>query len=143
MLFALAAAVGLLLDGRLLGSHVPTIKRQVNQEWIRRYRGWFYGLAFGFELGTGILTVVTSSAVYLVLVGALLSGSVRAGAAVGAAFGFTRAAQLLLVARVDRPAHLAVIQRRLLRWARPARWGTAAAQAALVLAIGLTILFSN
>ena len=69
---------------RALGLRLPTVHRQVNEDWMVRYRGWVYGLGFGLQLGTGVVTVVTTSAVYAMWVAALLSGRRRPGALIGA-----------------------------------------------------------
>ena len=63
MSLALAAGIGLMLDVRLGGVGLPSMRRQVNEEWLNRYRGWVYGLGFGAQVGTGVLTIVTISAV--------------------------------------------------------------------------------
>ena len=62
----------------------------MNEEWLNRYCGWVYGLGFGAQLGTGVLTIVTISAVYVSLLAALLSGSFAVGEALGAALGAAR-----------------------------------------------------
>src|SRR4051812_30627254 len=71
LLVALLAVAGALADAR----GVATIKRQVNEDWLHRYRGWVYGLGFGVQLGFGVLTIVTSAATYVAFVLALLTGS--------------------------------------------------------------------
>jgi hypothetical protein len=43
---------------------VPTIHRQVNEDWVARFRWWVYGAGFGAQLGTGVTTVVTTATVY-------------------------------------------------------------------------------
>ena len=91
-----AVAVGVLVaalafDATPLGHRLPTTRRQVNEDWMARYRGWVYGVAYGAQLSVGVATVVTSAAIYAAAVGALLCGTAAAGAAVGAAFGGTRA----------------------------------------------------
>ena len=48
------------------------------------YRGWVWGLAFGFQLAVGVVTVVTTSTVYVTWLAAGLSGSPVGGAAIGA-----------------------------------------------------------
>src|SRR5438552_14852680 len=63
-LVAAALAAGLLLDLGRRRRLLPTVRRQVNEDWLRAYRGWVYGLGFGIQLGTGVATVVTTSAVY-------------------------------------------------------------------------------
>ena len=70
---ALAVVVLAVAGAVLDASHVPTIKRQVNEDWLGRYRGWVYGIGFGAQLGFGVITVVTSAATYV----AFLSPSSR------------------------------------------------------------------
>src|SRR4051812_15517882 len=40
---------------------LPTIHRQVDEGWLGRYRGWVYGVGYGFQLGLGAVTIVTTS----------------------------------------------------------------------------------
>jgi hypothetical protein len=116
---AAAATAGLAADV-LLRDGVPTHLRQVDERWLHRYRGWVYGLGFGAQLGVAVATVVTASAVYLVLVGEGLAPSARAGAVVGTAFGGVRGTSVLLAARVDSPARLSSFHRRFAALERPA-----------------------
>jgi hypothetical protein len=129
-------AAALCWDATPLAGRLPSTRRQVNEDWMARYRGWVYGVGFGAQLGVGLTTVVTSAAIYATVLGTLLCGSVAAGAVVGGAFGATRAASLL-PARIARdPAGLAALHRGLARHARRARWLVVAAELA---AIGLLI----
>src|SRR5438552_349493 len=57
-----AAAAALDPPGRL-----PGPRRQVNEEWLGRYRGWVTGVGFGFQLGLGVATIVNTAAVYSLL----------------------------------------------------------------------------
>jgi hypothetical protein len=98
--------VGLAFDLRLFGWRLPTIKRQVDENWIPRYRAWVCAGGFGFQLGLGVFTIVTTSAVYLTWILAALAGSVRGGIVIGATFGAVRALPMLVVARVDSPGLL-------------------------------------
>jgi MFS family permease len=142
-LFVLAAAsaVGLVLDLRLHGRPLPGPRRQVDERWLHRYRGWVYGVAFGFQLGAGVLTVVTTSAVYLMLLAAFLSGSWSSGSLIGASFGAARAASLLPARRVRTPAAVVEIDGRLRRLEAPARRLTAAALACVLAAsLALAVL---
>ena len=77
---ALLAVAGIAADLRLGDLRLPTVRRQVDNRWLNRYRGWVYGVGFGFQLGLGVVTVVTTSAVYLAFAAAMLSGSPAAGA---------------------------------------------------------------
>src|SRR6266508_3286649 len=38
----LVLLVAILLDLHLSGFPLPTIRRQVNEDWLNRYRGWVY-----------------------------------------------------------------------------------------------------
>jgi sulfite exporter TauE/SafE len=113
------------------GLHAPGPTRQVNEDWLHRYRGWAYGAGFGVQLGLGVTTIVSTAAVYATGAAAVLTGSAAAGALVGGAFGAARAATLLGSARVRGPRGLAVLDRRLEEWERPARAAAILAQAGL------------
>jgi MFS family permease len=129
-------AVVLLVDATPVRRRLPTTRRQVNEDWMRRYRGWVYGVAFGAQLGTGVVTVVTSAAVYAAVLGALLCGTAGAGAVVGAAFGSVRALSLLPARAATDPAGLARLHERLERAEGPARgMGLAAELAAIALVV--------
>jgi hypothetical protein len=108
---------------------LPSWGRQVNEDWMTRYRGWAYGAGFGFQLGLGVASIVTTATVYLWLAAAILSASAHSGAAVGAAFGLARAMPVLAIGRVRTPAALRRAHIRLAHWAQPVRLGTAAAVA--------------
>src|SRR4051794_4978756 len=129
--------LGLVVAGAVVadvvpGMHTPGPRRQVNESWLHRYRGWVYGAGFGLQLGLGVATIVSTAAVYATGAAAFLAGSAAAGAAVGAAFGLARAATLLAAGGVDEPRALAVLDRRLDSWERPARLAALAAEAALI-----------
>ena len=113
--FAMLAAAGLALETMVGDRGLPTWRRQVDERWLTRYRGWVYGLGFGLQLGTGVMTIVTSSVVYLTFAAALLTRSSIAGAAIGALFGLTRALPLAGTWRVRSPQMLADLHRRLHR----------------------------
>ena len=125
----LAAAVD------LLPGPLPVGRRQVDERWLGRYRGWVYGAGFGYQLGLGVVTVVTSAATFAVLALALLTQSPSAGLLVGAVFGGARALPSLLLRRVDTWAQLRLLAARLEARARDVSRATAAA-----LAIGGAVL---
>ncbi|HUG83139.1 MAG TPA: sulfite exporter TauE/SafE family protein [Euzebya sp.] len=91
------ALVGLALDATV---GVPTRHRQVDERWLTSYRGWVYGGGFGLQLGTGVATIIPSSVVYALWIGALLTASVALGAIAGAVFGLVRGLPLLLAGRI-------------------------------------------
>jgi hypothetical protein len=111
--FAVAAVIGLLLDARIGGLPLPTVSRQVDENWLSRYRGWVYGGGFGFQLGLGMVTIVTTSTVYLTFLLALLSGSSAVGVVLGAVFGGVRALPVLALRGVHQPDQLRAAHRRL------------------------------
>lgn len=117
---------------------LPVGRRQVDERWLGRYRGWVYGLGFGYQLGLSVVTVVTSAATLAVLAVALLTQSPLAGALVGVAFGAARALPALLVHRVDRPDRLRTLARRVERGRTTAARTTVAA-----LAVGGTVLVAG
>jgi hypothetical protein len=123
--------VGITLDAGAFGLHLPTVHRQVDEAWRTRYRGWVWGLGFGLELGTGVVTIVTTSTVYATWVAAALSGSMAGGALIGLGFGLARALPVLTVARVQRPDQLLRVDGVLTRLAAPARRVSIAAAAFL------------
>jgi len=132
-----AVVAGIALDLRVAGLRLPTVHRQVNEDWLNRYRGGVYGFGFGFQLGLGVVTIVTTATVYLTFALAFLAGSAWAGLAIGAAFGLVRGASLLLAAGVQTPQQLSALHQRLQRWAPLSRRVTLATQLA-VAAVALT-----
>lgn len=120
---ALVAALvlaGLLLDVRARGGALPSWRRQVDENWLSRYRGWVYGAGFGLQLGAGVLTIVTSSTVYAVLLLAAWSGAPAVGAALGLTFGLVRALPVLSLRGVHAPGDLRALFARVERWGGPA-----------------------
>src|SRR5690349_12253138 len=95
---ALAAAAVDRRNGR-----IPSWRRQVNEDWLTEYRGWVYGLGFGVQLGLGVVTIVTTAAVYLTWVAAFVVAGPLLGAAVGGAFGLARALPVAAAASVRTP----------------------------------------
>lgn len=114
---SLAAASVLAALADRSGRRIPSWHRQVNEDWLTEYRGWVYGLGFGLQLGLGVVTIVTTAAVYLTWVGAFVVGSVGAGAVVGAAFGLARALPLMAAGSVRSPGAIGARVARLDAWA--------------------------
>src|SRR4051794_40818922 len=133
VLVAAALAIGLTFDLRAHGARLPTVRRQVNEDWLHAYRGWVYGLGFGLQLGAGAATIVSSSAVYVTFLCSFAAGSVGAGALIGGAFGALRGATVLAGWRVRGPGELASLGRGIRRWKAPARRFGLVAQAVLAI----------
>jgi hypothetical protein len=142
VLWTLAAmlATGALVDARVGGLALPTFRRQVNEDWLHRYRGWVYGAGFGVQLGLGFATIMTTAAVPAAFAAALLSGSARAGMVVGATFGAVRGATLFGAARVKRVDQLLRVEAWLRRWDRAARAGAIVIQVVLAGAVAAAAL---
>lgn len=121
VLVLLAAVLALAYD--VLPSHggPPSTRRQVNEDWLTRYRGWVHGLGFGAQLGAGVLTMVSSAATYAAIVAGVLSGTLASGAIVGAAFGAVRAVSIVPAGRVHDWPDLQRLHRGLLGWQQTGR----------------------
>jgi hypothetical protein len=107
------AVAGALLDAKVAGLRLPTITRQVDERWLHKYRGWVYGIGFGAQLGAALTTIVSSAAVYLMVLAAVGTRSALAGAIIGALFGAIRGGSLLLARRVTTTDELRRFHRRL------------------------------
>jgi hypothetical protein len=129
---AVVCAVAAVSDvvGRL-----PTAHRQVDEDWLTRYRSWVYAGGFGFQLGLGVVTIVTSAATYAALALALLSGRFVTGALIGGCFGLVRALPLLALHDAKTPERLHAVASRL-----EVLSGRASAATAAVLAAGAIAL---
>ena len=110
----IVALVGATVDLGVAGVTLPTVRRQVNERWLYVYRGWYYGLGFGLQLGVGFVTVVNSSALYLSYAAAFLSNSAVAGAAIGGCFGLLRGLSLVATAGITSPTELFRVTGRLM-----------------------------
>jgi len=90
----------------LAAVHLPVHRRQVNERWLDAYRPWVYGAGFGFQIGTGVATYITTAAVYLMVVLGALTGRPEVAFAVGGAFGLARGLAVTLTRRVNSPTAL-------------------------------------
>jgi hypothetical protein len=140
-LLAVAAAAALVVDSGRTPLRRPTLRRQVDDRWLRVYRGWVYGAGFGVQLGTGLLTIVSTSAVYLTFLAAALAGGALAGSIVGLGFGLARAWTLVPATRVRGPGDLLWADGMLQRWRAPVhRTALAATGAVALTAVALAAL---
>jgi hypothetical protein len=127
----IAIGIGVVVDLGFGGLRLPTTHRQVDETWRASYRGWVWGLTFGVQLALGVVTVVTTAMVYVTWLAAFLTGSAKAGALIGLAFGLARALPILTVAHVRTSGQLLGVDRTLQRFAAPARRLTVAAGASI------------
>lgn len=132
IVLAAVVVAGLLVDFGAFGLRLPTIHRQVRQDWLYAFRGWVYGLGFGAQLGVGAVTIVNTSAIYATLAAAFLTGDLLWGAVVVGTFGLLRALPIVSVARVDDEHSFLRVQPTLARLERRAQGITLAIQVVLV-----------
>ena len=99
-------------DAGVTGRRLPIHRRQVNERWLDQYRSWVYGGGFGWQIGTGLATYITTAAVYLMVVLAILTTSPVAALAIGTGFGLLRGLAVLLNRRITDPADLLAFHRR-------------------------------
>jgi hypothetical protein len=112
---ALAAALlAAASDSGIAGVRLPVHRRQVNERWLDRYRPWVYGAGFGWQIGTGLATYITSAAVYLTVVLGALTGRPALALALGTGFGFLRGMAVLLTRDLADPSELRAFHRRFL-----------------------------
>jgi hypothetical protein len=111
-----AAACGIgaaATDTGVFGDWLPIIRRQVDDGWLSRYRPWFYGAGFGWQIGVGVATYVMTAAVFLLVALAALTGRPAAAVALGALFGLARGLTVLLTSRARSPERLRTLHRRM------------------------------
>ena len=97
------AVVAAASDTGVKGFRVPVHHRQVNERWLDQFRPWAYAAGFGWQIGTGLATYITTAAVYLVIVLGALGGSPAWALALGLGFGLVRGLSVLLGRNIARP----------------------------------------
>ena len=130
-ILAVAALIAFALDVSTLT--VPGPRRQVDERWRARYRGWVWGGGYGAQLGVGVSTVVQSAVTYVALCAALLSAGAARGALIVGVFGVVRGLQPLATWDVRRPDALVGFHVRLRRWRARAHGVGCGVTAAIVL----------
>jgi hypothetical protein len=110
---ALLAAVTIASDLQLGGFRLPSHTRQVNESWLDQFRSWVYGGGFGWQIGVGLATYVTTAAVYLMIAMGALTGSPAAAVAIGTGFGLVRGLAVFIGRHLTTPERLFALHRRL------------------------------
>ncbi len=106
------AVVAAASDTGVKGFRVPVHHRQVNERWLDQFRPWAYAAGFGWQIGTGLATYITTAAVYLLIVLGALGGSPAWALALGLGFGLVRGLSVLLGRNIRDPATLRAFHRR-------------------------------
>jgi MFS family permease len=138
--------VALAVIGDLAGvpDRLPWPDRQVNEDWLTTYRGWVYGFGFGFQLGAGLFTYVTTLGVYATIIVAFLTASPVFGLIIGTVFGLMRGLPILTTARVHDSGALRSYHAAMARMAKPARSVAIVAQFAVVaLAVSFVVVAAS
>jgi len=133
-LSAVLAAVSIASDLKLGGFRLPSHTRQVNETWLDQFRSWVYGGGFGWQIGVGLATYVTTSAVYLMIAMAALTGSPMVAFSIGVGFGLVRGLAVFVGRHLTTPERLFALHRRLDELLPTAQRGIVLVQA-VVLAI--------
>jgi hypothetical protein len=107
-----AALIAAASDAGIVGLRLPIHRRQVNERWLDQYRPWVYGSGFGWQIGTGLATYITTAAVYLMIVLGALTADPVAALAVGTGFGLLRGLAVLLTRGLTDPSALRRFHRR-------------------------------
>ena len=121
LLAAAAASVAALSDLAIRGLTLPIHRRQVNERWLDHYRPWVYGAGFGWQIGVGLATYITTAAVYLTVVLAALTANPLAALAIGTCFGLVRGLAVFLTRSITATPELLAFHRRLAAAAPRAR----------------------
>ncbi|HWA65518.1 MAG TPA: hypothetical protein VG899_04010 [Mycobacteriales bacterium] len=101
---AISAVVTLSSDLRLVRLRLPSHPRQVDENWVNRFRPWVYATGFGWQIGTGFATYVMSAITYLMVVAAALTARPLIAWGLGVGFGAIRGLSLLTGSRQHNPA---------------------------------------
>ncbi len=110
---ALAAAlVAGVSDSGVAGVRLPIHRRQVNERWLDHYRPWVYGAGFGWQIGSGVATYITTTAVYLMIVLGALTADPAVAFLLGTLFGLLRGLAVLLTRNHTSPTLLRAFHRR-------------------------------
>lgn len=139
LLGLVAAGVALASEVRAGGFALPLHPRQVNERWLDRYRRWIYATGFGAQIGLGFATYVMTSATYLFVVLAVLTGSPALAAGTCLGFGLVRGLAVTLTARCSNPASLRALHRRLDAWTAPSVAVAVVVLAAVLVALATTL----
>ena len=122
------------------GRALPSVPRQVDENWLNEYRGWVYGAGFGFQLGAGVLTYITTAAIYVALAASVLAGHPVASFGIMIVFGLTRGLTLLPARTIGSPQRLVEFHQRLHRWSPAVRATSTSVLAASALVAGVALI---
>jgi MFS family permease len=114
---------------------LPIHHRQVNERWLDAYRPWVYATGFGWQIGTGVATYVKTSAVYVLIALAALTGDPLVAWSVGLLFGLVRGLAVFTSRGITTTSALASFHRRFMELDRPARAAVVVIEMAVALVL--------
>jgi hypothetical protein len=136
-IIGLFAVVSVFSDLGVKGFRLPRHGRQVDRLWLDHYRSWVYGTGFGWQIGVGLATYIVTTAVYLTVLVAILTGSPTQALTIGLLFGGVRGLAIFLGAGATTLDKLRGLHRNLARFEPQSRAVMFAIQATVAaLAIG-------
>ena len=122
---------------------LPRHTRQVNEDWIDRYRGWVWRSASAGRSASASSTFIVTPAVYLMVALAALTASPVAALAVCSLFGLVRGLAILLGLRITSPQALVAFHRRFEHARMPVRRAVIAAQFVVAVSAGAAVASSS
>jgi hypothetical protein len=131
-----AALIAVGSDAGIGGMRLPIHRRQVNERWLDQYRSWVYGAGFGWQIGTGLSTYITTAAVYLMVVLGALTTEPLAALALGTCFGLMRGLAVSLTRHLTSPSELRSFHRRF------AAVGPAVGKGVIALEVGVSAVLA-
>src|SRR5262249_16324495 len=123
------------VDAGVFGEVIPIWRRQLNDAWMNRYRGWVYGAGYGWQLGVGVATYIMTAAGFAVPVLGVLSGDPGTALVLRLVVGWGRGCVGRSGPRVDRPAQLGALPRRFADRGPAVRLAVIAVELAVVVAV--------
>jgi hypothetical protein len=132
---AVVAGVAGAVDADVFGPVIPVWRRQLNDAWMSRYRGWVYGAGYGWQLGVGFATYIMTAAVIAVPLLGALTGDAGVALTVGALFGLVRGFVVLLTARAESATQLRALHRRFAEWGPGVRVAVIGVELAVVVSV--------
>lgn len=129
---AVVAVVGLVAAAADLEVlRLPWHGRQVDETWFDQYRPWVYASGFGWQVGTGAVTYLTTAGLYASATAVVMTGEPVFAIAAGTGFGLIRGLMALPGGRLTTFESMTRLHERLDAWADPSRRLTAASLAVL------------
>jgi hypothetical protein len=132
---AVLAGAAAAVDAGVFGAVIPIWRRQLNDAWMTRYRGWVYGAGYGWQLGAGFATYMMTAAVIVVPLLGALTGDPLVALAICTLFGLVRGLVVLLTAPAASPAQLRTLHRRFENWGPSVRVAVIGVELAVVVLV--------